>query len=67
MNEAPKYKVEVIEQFIDVQLEGCTVRIARDDFNKGYLVDVWPPEGTGLSSEPVAYLEVSDAEIQEDV
>ena len=67
MNEAPKYKVEVKEQFINVELEGCTVRIARDCFNQGYYVDVWPPEDTGLSSEPVATLEVSDAQIQEDL
>ena len=66
MNEALKYKVEVEEQFIIVELEGCTVRIARDYFNKGYYVDVWPPN-CGVSDSPVATLEVSDAQIQEDL
>ena len=66
MDKALKYKVEVKEQFINVELEGCTVRIARDYFNKGYYVDVWPPN-CGVSDSPVATLEVSDAQIQEDL
>ena len=66
MDKALKYKVEVEEQFINVELEGCTVRIARDYSNKGYYVDVWPPN-FGVSDSPVATLEVSDAQIQEDL
>ena len=64
MKKAIKYELDVFEQAIHVHLEGCTVNIIRED--EGYMVDMWPPH-FGVSDSPVATLEVSDAQIQEDL